>query len=177
MGESMRKRGILVGCDKTLECLLPWWWKHFSSHNDIPVAFADFGMSEPARAWCQERGDVICIPLSTLPPDHTIPNHTQTLWNTHYGKGIYQIRAAWFTKPYALLHSPFDAGLWIDIDCKVNGSVESLFPLLEFAGEIGLVQEPAHIQTLLKEQGVLLPNEVYYNSGVILFRQDAQILH
>src|SRR5689334_9119639 len=51
--------GVIVGCDLYQEWLLLWWWSHYSSHNAIPVAFVDMGMSEEGALWCKERGEYI----------------------------------------------------------------------------------------------------------------------
>jgi hypothetical protein len=58
----MSQSGIIVGCDANQEWLLPWWWDHYCKHNSYPVAFVDFGMSEAALAWCQEKGQCISLP-------------------------------------------------------------------------------------------------------------------
>ena len=77
----------------------------------------------------------------------------------------------------ALLHSPFELGLWMDLDCQINGPLEPLFNSLAFGADIGLVREPHFIQNYEEEKGFLLPGEVNYNSGVIVFRKEASILH
>ncbi len=173
----MNHTGVIVGCDRTLECLLPWWWSHYSTHNDIPVAFADFGMSEQALAWCKQRGICLTLPQVTVLDKREIPQKTRELWETLYGTGIWNVRSAWFLKPVALLHCPFDTGLWIDIDCQVRGSLTPLFNSLNLGAEIGLVKEPKEVQEGLKLLNVLHPEEIYYYSGVILFRKQAPILH
>jgi hypothetical protein len=173
----MSKTGVIVGCDRTLEPLLPWWWKHYSAHNDTPVAFADFGMSASALRWCQERGICLAIPQTTILDQSQIPEEQQRLWETLYGAGLWHARAAWFLKPLALLKSPFSIGLWIDLDCQVLCPLDSLFHTLNLGADIALVREPHEVEEGLKILNILYPQETYYNSGVILFRKDAEILH
>ncbi len=172
----MSSTGILVGCDKQQEWLLPWWWEHYAAHNAFPVAFVDLGMSENGRAWCQDKGKCFELSLENFPKDLHIPEHNQQLWEALYGKHLSDYRPAWFKKPLALLSAPFSLTIWLDLDCQVNAGLEPLFNALTFGAEIGLVREPEPVQDYLQKKGVLLPEEVYYNSGVILFRKDAKIL-
>lgn len=171
----MSSEGIIVGCDQKQEWLLPWWWKHYSSHNTYPVAFADFGMSPNALTWCEARGT--CIKVSPILVDEcNIPASKKESWEDRFGNGIWFCRSTWFNKPLALQNSPFQVGLWLDLDCQVNGSLEPLFNSLVFGAEIALVKEPEFIQRIDQTEGVLLPGEVSYNSGVIVFRKNAKIL-
>lgn len=164
--------GIVVGCDQKLEWILPWWWNHYSAHNSYPVAFVDFGMSKKAATWCQKRGRTVQLPKSTL----LVPSDFKEEWAERYGIEISAHREAWFKKPLAFLLSPFSHGLWIDLDCEIRGSVEPLFHCLTFGAEIALAREPDFSQKKDSEMGLLLPDEISYNSGVIAFKQQAKIL-
>jgi hypothetical protein len=168
------QQGIIVGCDQNQEWLLPWWWEHYSLHNNYPVAFADFGMSPKALAWCQTKGESLMIPEPKV--SRKIPPAEKKRWESRYGKGIWFCRSAWFKKPLALLHSLFSVGLWLDLDCQVNGSLDPFFNALALGADIGLVREPDFIQDYEEQKGFLLPGEINYNSGVIAFRQSADIL-
>ncbi len=171
----MNREGITVGCDHKQEWLLPWWWKHYSSHNTYPVAFADFGMSPKALAWCADKGICIEVPQATT-NNNNIPAQKKESWERRFGNGIWFCRSSWFKKPLALQNSPFEVGIWLDLDCQVNGTLEPLFNSLAFGAEMGLVEEPPFIQRKNQEENSLLPGEVSYNSGVIVFRNDAKIL-
>ncbi len=173
----MSEQGIVVGCDQKQEWLLPWWWEHYSCHNSYPVAFVDFGMSPRALDWCSKRGLCIDLPPSKIFHENDIHPSQKDIWEDRYGKGIWFFRSGWFKKPLALLHSPFSLGLWLDLDCQVNGPLEALFNSLAFDAEIGMVREPFFIQEYEKSRGFLLPGEINYNAGVIIFRQNAKILH
>jgi hypothetical protein len=167
----VNEQGIIVGCDQRQEWLLSWWWNHYSAHNKFPVAFADFGMTEKALSWCRERGQ--CLTLPSVPQLQEVSATARTRWENRFDTGIWFSRPAWFKKPLSLLHSPFTMGIWIDLDCQVNGMLDPLFNSLTFGGDIGLVREPS----LLQEIEFLLPEEVNYNSGVVVFRKNSAILH
>ena len=159
----MSDYGIITGCDQNLEWVLPWWWEHYAAHNTYPVVFADFGLSEKGRQFCEERGTLLPIP-------------DQGEWATHpslhlghekaYGKRVWQSQRAWFKKPIAALLSPFRKSLWLDIDCKAQGDVGELFEGFE---DIALMRSPL-------ESAYLGPDEIRYNSGVIAFKKDAPII-
>jgi len=171
----MNREGIIIGSDRHQEWLLPWWWEHYSAFNSYPVAFVDFGMSEKALAWCHQKGQCIKLPPSNL--NIAFPVSVKEQWEARYGKGIWQCRPTWFKKPLALLESPFSIGLWIDLDCQIRDNLDPLFKCLLFNAEIALIQEPNFIQNLERECGFFLSEEVNYNSGVIVFHQNAPILH
>ena len=156
--------GVVVGCDIKQEWLLPWWWRHYRSHNAYPVAFVDFGMSEEGRAWCQEKGRLIELPLHQISSKDEIPDSVQEAWVGRYGPGIWNVRSAWLKKPFALLHSSFEYGLWLDLDCQVKKDFEPIFNGFRMGFEIAVVKD--------REQNsdFMLPGEISYNSGVIAFR-------
>lgn len=166
-------KGIVVASDVNQEWLLSWWWRHYSKHNRYPVAFFDFGMSKEARIWCEERGSVYSLPESTL---KEVSEDTRVKWENRYGRGIWRFRSAWFKKPLAFLHAPFDLNIWLDLDCEVMGNLEVLFAALEPTSELALVREIEEVQEKDQKQNYLLPGEISYNSGVIVFRRGAEIL-
>lgn len=171
-------QGILAGCDSNQEWLLPWWMDHYSRHNDYPVAFIDFGMSEEGKAWCQEKG--IYLPLSSLKArilgKNQIAPAKQALWEQHYGKKIWSRRRIWFKKPFALLQSPFAFSIWLDLDCQVRKSLEPIFTCLLLGAEIAVKKESEEIQLLHRQRGFILPDETNYDCGLIAFRKGAPTL-
>ena len=173
----MLTKGVIVGCDQNQEWLLPWWWEHYTAHNHFPVAFADFGMTQEALNWCRARGECLSTPGREISHCQQIPSKKRRFWEQLYGEEIWDCRPAWFKKPLALIQSPFSLGIWIDLDCQVNCSLDPLFNSLAFGAEIGLVREPDFVQLFHEKTNRLLPGEIYYNSGVIVFRQGADILH
>ncbi len=157
-----------MGCDAALEWILPWWWEHYSAHNDYPVAFADFGMSEKALTWCRQHGTLLTLPPLSFKNNVTLQKKKD--WEQRLGPNVWKYRLAWFKKPLALLQSPFSQGIWLDLDCQVRGALEPLFHSLLFGADIGIVRDQN------QKVNSLLPGEIHYNSGVIVFRQKAPIL-
>jgi len=169
----MRQEGIVIGSDRNQEWLLPLWWERYSDHNAYPVAFADFGMSPESAAWCRERGELFSVPEIEIAE---VPPNRREVWEAYYGNGILSHRKLFFKKPFALLQSPFLKSVWIDLDCRVRGSLAPLFALLDSGIDIGMRKEPEEIQRSHLEKGFILPGETDYNTGVIPCRKDAQIL-
>lgn len=159
-------KGIIVGCDQAQEVFLPWWWSHYSRHNSYPVLFVNFGMSDSAVRWCKQRGE--CLTVSCSITLQEVAPCDKTLWEMRYGNEFWPLREIWFKKPSALLLSPFSLGIWIDLDCKINGPLEEIFTTLA-SFEIGLARE--------LESPFTPPGEVSYNAGVIAFQRNAPILH
>ena len=162
--------GILVGCDRNQEWLLPWWWKHYSTHNDYPVAFADFGMSGEGIAWCMERGEYFQPSTPLITPKQGIRPKVRAFWEERFGKNVWSVRASWLKKPFAVLEAPFTSGIWLDLDCQVKGVLDPLFHTLNLGVDLALVKD--------REQKLnfLLPGEINYSSGVVAFRQGTPIL-
>lgn len=105
--------GVVVGCDRVSEWMLKWWYDNYKKHNNYPVLFVDFGMSDGMIAWCKNHGTI----LSSRRP------------------GI-----AWFNKPFALLLSSFARIIWTDIDCEIRGD---LAPLFAYADKgVGVTRDP-----------------------------------
>jgi len=171
-------QGVLAGCDQNQEWLLPWWWKHYSAHNDYPVAFVDFGLSEEARAWCLHRGRVITLrpTRARIAGKNQIPPSKQALWENHFGKKIWSRRRIWFKKPFALLQSPFPFTLWLDLDCQVRKNLEPLFNSLFLGTDIAVKKESEDNQILHKKSGFISEEESNYDCGLIAYRNDAPIL-
>ncbi len=143
--------GVLVGSDASQEWLLPWFWEHYSSCNDSPVAFADFGMSEEALLWCKSKGEVV----SGFPSLNRTDRNP--LWEKRYGQEVWKAREAWFKKPFALLASPFEKTVWIDLDCEVLSPLDALFGY-DFA--------------IAKERN----EDFLYNSGVIVYKKNLPLI-
>ncbi len=171
----MQNSGIIVGCDQQQEWMLPWWWKHYSTHNNLPVVFIDFGLSPQASQWCQLRGKV--IPLLFSPPLKSraeLNLETVARWETAFGTNFWKARSSWFKKPLALLHTPFEKTLWLDVDCEVKSDLSSLFS--GFTTDLSLTSEPEFCQQHLLAHSLREPTETIYNSGVILYRHGCPII-
>lgn len=161
-------KGVLVGCDESQEWLLSWWWKNYTKENKFPIAFADFGMSEKGKKWCEKRGVVQSLHLENLAVaskneiDPALVNEWEKtlspFWNS---------RQAWFKKPFALLNTPFEKTIWMDLDCEVLGSLEPIYSYIDPKSKMGLmkVRDPETVR-----------EAILYNSGVIVFEKSSPLL-
>jgi len=147
----MASKGILTGADVHMEKYLPWWFGHLRKYTDLPVAFADFGMSSKAKEWCLERGQVFEVPEQPTAQKEDVA-HRET-WEKAYTSAVWTRRKAWFQKPLACLKTPFSSTLWLDLDCEVCKP-------LNFSDSAC----------------ALVPEGSGYNSGVIVFQQGALFL-
>lgn len=156
------EKGILVGCDLDQEWLLEWWWERYSAENAFPVTFADFGMSEQAKAWCTRHGELITVDIDTffIKP---ISAAYKKKWGIIYGHSLEQKRHNWFKKPFACLMSHYKYTIWIDLDCEILNSLDDLFSCCMNMSQVGLVRE------MEKDHLPRWNPGVFYNGGVIAF--------
>ena len=159
--------GVIVGCDRNQEWLLPWWWSHYSKHSFLPVAFVDFGMSSKAKEWCYTRGTLIPLhpPKDFIVKKEKIKPHLVEDWEKSYQQGIWLSREGWLKKPLAMLKTPFDRTLWLDLDCEIAGSITPLFQKIHSHSGIAMAKEPC-------EEG----QEPSYNSGVVVFSNKSPLI-
>jgi hypothetical protein len=173
----MKEYGLLVGCDKYEEWLLDWWWSHYSKTNNYPVAFADFGLTEKGKKWCEARGECInCPDLFSKSDQNRICPERRVLWEKVYGKGIWDFRPVWFKKPYACIKSPFEKTIWIDLDCQINADLAPLFTLLDLGAEISVFNNGQAHQKSLSDLNLILNKEAHYSSGVIAFQKNSSVI-
>ncbi len=162
--------GILCAADENLEWLLPWWWERYSEHNDLPVAFVDFGMSEAAKQWCSARGELIPLAIDTsfVAPRSNIDTERVKDWEKTYGSEVWSARTSWFKKPFAFLSTPFQKSVWLDLDCEVLGPLDPLFT--HCTASLGLVRD------FYTDHLPLYDERVRYNGGVVFFEHGTAIL-
>ncbi|QVL57797.1 MAG: hypothetical protein KFB93_01600 [Simkaniaceae bacterium] len=70
-------QGVMTGCNQSQEHYLKHWFENYSKHNNYPVTFCDFGMSEKARTFCIQNGTLLKAPskafaLPKSPYENTI---------------------------------------------------------------------------------------------------------
>ena len=153
-------KGVIVGTDRAMEWLLPWWWKYYSLHNDFPVTFIDFGMSQKALRFCKERGLVIPCAMAGL------KTYSEEIFKEEKGWPVDNIRdwrGVVFKKPFAMSFSPYDTTVWMDLDCEVCSSILPLFCLLS----------PESDFAITKHEG---GQGIYCNSGVVVFKKGSSTL-
>lgn len=167
-----KRRGVLCGAEQSQEWLLPWWWSRYIEHNNYPVTFFDFGMTEEMKQWCAKRGEVIPIFMdpSSIAPRRDIDEKLAQNWERDYGWRVWNCRQTWFKKPFAFLESPYEKAIWIDIDCEILGSLKTLFDNFDPDTPLALVRDYDcdHLPRL--ERGVR------YNGGVVAFKHGTSIL-
>lgn len=176
---------MIVGCDERQEWILPWWWKHYSQHNTFPVTFIDWGLSQEAKLWCQEHGELIFLEIdffrncisresSHWKEREALDSNLVRVWEKGYGTGFWVSRKSWFYKPFALLHTPYKKTLWLDLDCQVKNNLDALFdkerialcPLPDYDKKYGLAYYCKEFET---KNHLVLQNEVIFNTGVIVY--------
>ncbi|MFA5250198.1 MAG: hypothetical protein WC371_02165 [Parachlamydiales bacterium] len=162
--------GVLVALSSKLEWILPWWWHFYASHNSYPVTFVDFGLSKKAQKWCREKGSL--VRLKSIAPFMTaeklIDQNLMQDWRKWYGAFKPQMRKCWFQKPLAMLQSPYQKTLWLDIDCQIRGPLEPLFQALENF-EIACMPEDAASQKIHRRFKLTQKDQLLYNSGVVAY--------
>ncbi len=170
--------GILLGCDRAQEWLLPWWWENYSKSNADPIAFVDFGLSAETRFWCEQIGTVVDLqaPPFAVPGKSAVDGETASVWEEMYKEDVWNLRQAWFRKPHAMLLSPFERTIWIDCDCEVLGNLKPLFAHCQHPSGVGLVREPDSSQDRSRAQKLLHDREILYNSGVVVFAKGSPLI-
>ena len=151
-------RGVLLVVDKTFQWLLPLWWQKYIAHNDLPVAFADVGMTKDMVQWCKARGAVLNVPREVRPDAEFRTLGVKT-----------------GCKPICMLQTPFDLTLYLDVDCFVYGDVG---PALDHVGERDLAIAVDTLWNTIPEnrRPKLNPNEVMHNAGVIAYRRGSPLV-
>ncbi len=145
--ESRAQEGITVAADRNAEWLLPWWWEHYTEHNQLPVHFVDFGMSTEARSFCMRRGT---LDRPALDADFENPC---------------------LRKPFAILSSPFLRNLWIDLDCEVRGPINEIFSIADC--DLVIRED---IQSYRDQFRQLYPTERFYQGGVYRIQHGSSIM-
>jgi len=104
MSTKLYDKAFVTGCDSNNEWQLPWFFKNYKKHNDTPLVFADFGVS-----------DIEAV----KPHVHAVIDLTRI-----EEKG-------WFKKPKAIAHCPAQQKVWLDTDCEIRGNIGGIFELLK----------------------------------------------
>src|SRR5579872_148957 len=127
------QEGILVAANKTQEWLLEWWWENYSRFNRYPVTFVDLGLTDKAKRWCQERGELIPFPpfRLNLVKKRQIDPVLLKEWEFFYGRIDWKRRFAFFQKPLVCLQTPYQKTLWLDLDCEVRCDLNEIFAYFE----------------------------------------------
>ncbi len=129
-------QGVLTGCDKNHEWMLPWWFANFRKHNPaIPVCFVDMGMTPSAIEWCKQRGLIF----------------QQFKPSTMFHR-----------RPFALMKTPFEHTIAMDPDCEVLGSMT---PLFEYGDALVVTEDPYNPWSKEFRQNPISAGLVAYKHG------------
>ena len=99
---------FMTGCDEKTEWSLEWFIDNYRAHNDIPMIFANFGVSESMLRFVKESGKF------------------QGIMDVSHKE-----EKGWFLKPYSMLNTPAKMTYWIDTDCEDLDDISPLFDMLE----------------------------------------------
>lgn len=176
----IKQDGVIVGCTRSHEWILPWWYMHFRMHNEHPITFFDFGnLSSSAKEWCKARGQLVILPETieySIVKKEAISSELVTRWEGHQNLDVWNARKAWFKKPFACLNSPYERTLWIDLDCQVRKMIDPIFLCCENPLKIAVVEEPDWVLEKHVKHGYLYEGEMEYNTGVIAFKHGCELI-
>jgi len=163
-------KGVLIGCDRAMEIYLGWWWSHYKKWNRLPVAIANFGLSDQGLEKAKRIGQIVDINLEI--GDAVIScSEVKDLQST-----INQVRQCirvWQKKPFALSQSPFNETVWVDLDCEVRADVRPLFEYCK--GGFGAISDEPHYEKWCNKMGIL--NGRGYDTSVVAYKKDSQVLN
>ena len=169
--------GVLVGSDQSQEWLLDWFYHSFRKYNPVcPIAFADFGMSEKGKRWCEAKGERFQIPKIPILQRAGLAFEGERWEEWKLDKSRLTIESpAYFRKPAAILQSPFERTLWLDLDCQILGNLNALLSLPLAEGRLAAAPcgSFCYIKNLSRE---LVCRVAKYNTGVILTEKKSPLL-
>lgn len=97
-------KAFMTGCDSVTEWQLPWFIENLKKHSpDIPIIFADFGISNEMLPFVGENCNVI---IEMTDQDG---------------------RRGWMKKPHAMASSVAKKTCWLDTDCQVIADISDVF--------------------------------------------------
>jgi len=109
---------FVTGCDESQEWMLPWFISNYTTHNDVPLVFADFGVSDSCRDSLLEIGISDIVDMT----------------NTKV--------SGWFIKPKAILKVSkiCDKTCWLDTDIEVLSDISDIFDYT-MANKLAMVED------------------------------------
>jgi len=173
--------GVIVGLSRNHEWMLEWWFTNYSRTNSHPVTFVDFGdMSPEAKEWCRAHGGLVSLEIDTnlfVVDRSKLTPEAIALWeSTVTGEDIWKSRQEFFKKPFACLASPYRRTIWLDTDCQVLKSIAPIFAFCNNPQGIALAEEPPIVLLKHKQDGLLEPDELEYNTGVVVFERNCSVI-
>src|SRR3990172_13017127 len=170
------KKGIITILDNKYEWLRPWWIENIKKNSDLPFAFFDLGMSENAKKKAQKLGYV--FDLKDFVEDFEkfkIDPTQKKLFLNLMEEGFEDFRAKWFCKPIAMMKTPFEKTLFLDLDCQVLKPLDHIFKSLD-KHDFAVCEETKIRHEILVKNMVRFQDEKTFNSGVIAYRHKSKII-
>ena len=171
-------KGVLTGVDANQEWLLPLWLKAIKKHTSLPITFVDFGMSASAKAWCTKQGTLISSLDETpfIKGKRSLCPILAKFWQRIYPGDVWKARSIWFKKPLALLKTPYEQTLWLDVDCQVRCDLAPVFAPLEKGCGIALCRTSPCYERSSQVVGLAHKEEKTFNSGVITYKKGEKLI-
>ena len=169
-------KGVLIGADQSQEWMLGWWYRHYTKHNQFPIAICDFGLSKEGRKKAEHVGHVLPFQKDSLLNKFRQTEDIPADWTDIYPGDLKTIHPIWMLKPFALLFTPFQQTLWIDIDCEIRGPLDDLFSASNNPSGFACALDTKSCYQMMLSKKLLLPGERVYNSGVIAYRHKSQVV-
>jgi hypothetical protein len=160
----MNLLGILSICDREYEWMIPWWFYSIRRFSSLPLHIIDIGLSIEMQNWCN-RYSIGMTPFSIQKfpiQKEDLNKNLKTAWENDYLGDLWKNRQVWFAKPEALLFSPFQKTLFLDLDCEIVAPIDGL---LEKQTPFAICENPYYDQ-----------EDYRFNSGVILYEK-RDIIH
>lgn len=183
---TLKEDGVITGCARNHEWLLPWWYMNFRTQNEYPITFFDFGdMSDKAKEWCKKRGTLKTLNVPTdqfVVGKEKVPIECKSIWELAVverqvtGIDIWTARPQFFKKPFAFLQSPYSRTVWIDLDCQVRKPINPIFDYCENQNGIALAEEPPSVRQMHEQSHLIFQGEMEYNTGVVAFKWGSDII-
>ncbi len=164
--------GILVAFDAAMQPLILWWYNTLRKYSSKPIAFVNFGgISKNVKNWCKSHGyyydnEKYVLNFKKI----KVPIKYKKKWSDLIKGDVTDIRPFWFTKPIALMHTPFEKTLYLDIDCEVKDSIDEIFTYLN-GNEMALCEDLSEFSNINKNK-----KEKVFNSGVIIYKSKSKII-
>lgn len=110
------ERAVVVGCDKKYQHTLSWWLTEYKKNNDLPVIFANFGVSQH---FLRQASETFTKVVDILPD------------NDEFNWGLKQRAVMEAGKSARWL-------MWIDLDCEVTGDLRPFFDSVTLDDDFGI---------------------------------------
>ena len=130
---------FICGSDHRTEWMIPWFLRRYRQWNKTPIILFDFGIMN--KDYHRQFDEVINLKKN-------------------------EKNLTWFMKPKAMLESPADKTVWIDIDCEVVGPIDNIFDHIV----------PNKLLMAEDRPWTTRNQRRWYNSGVVGFEGKPQIL-